>query len=160
MMSSCMLFAKDFDLENYSLNKKLIGSGSLEFLFFRVYDASLFATKKPFSFEQTFSLEMSYKMDISGQQIADSSAEEIAKLGFDNPSVLEAWHQEMLEIFVDVEEGDRLIGVRTDAFESIFYLNGQELGSIEDRDFSQWFFAIWLSENTSEPELRRGLLGL
>ena len=28
-----------------------------------------------------------------------------------------------------------------------------------DKDFGKWFFGIWLNKNTSEPKLRKDLIG-
>jgi len=42
---------------------------------------------------------------------------------------------------------------------SIFYFNNLKVGVIERAEFSQLFLAIWLSEKTSEPELKAELLG-
>jgi hypothetical protein len=42
---------------------------------------------------------------------------------------------------------------------SSFSLNGRALGTIEDPGFGQDFLAIWLSPETSRPELRLALIG-
>jgi hypothetical protein len=43
---------------------------------------------------------------------------------------------------------------------SFFYYNNELIGEIGQQEFSQLFLDIWLSENTSEPDLRRELLGV
>jgi hypothetical protein len=40
-----------------------------------------------------------------------------------------------------------------------FFRNGTPIGDIDDREFARAFFAIWLDPRTSEPELRKQLLG-
>ena len=42
----------------------------------------------------------------------------------------------------------------------IYYFDEQPIGIIQDKQFGDAFLAIWLSENTSEPGLRKQLLGL
>ena len=44
--------------------------------------------------------------------------------------------------------------------QSVFYLNNEYLGQINNMTFGMLFLNIWLSESTSEPELRQQLLGL
>ena len=44
--------------------------------------------------------------------------------------------------------------------QTIFYEGDQELGRINDPEFSRRFFSIWLSTKTSAPEIRLSLLGL
>ncbi|MEI8646244.1 chalcone isomerase family protein [Pseudoalteromonas sp. Hal040] len=40
-----------------------------------------------------------------------------------------------------------------------FYFNDKELGQIDDKRFADNFLAIWLSADTSEPSLRKQLIG-
>ena len=65
----------------------------------------------------------------------------------------------MTDIFPDVSEGDVITGIATKENKSLFYLNGTLIGTVDDKAFTNQFFAIWLSEKTSEPELRQALLG-
>ena len=59
-----------------------------------------------------------------------------------------------------MREGDSLtLWVNTQG-DSHFYFGDKKLGQIQDETFGEAFLAIWLSERTSEPELRQGLLGL
>jgi hypothetical protein len=39
-------------------------------------------------------------------------------------------------------------------------LNDKPIGNIDDAEFARAFFAIWLDPKTSEPSLRKQLLGL
>ena len=65
----------------------------------------------------------------------------------------------MRALFPDVHKGDTLTGVYTRKGTTIFYKNGKKLETINDPEFGRAFFGIWLSENTSEPDLRKQLLG-
>ena len=70
----------------------------------------------------------------------------------------------MQTIWPDINEGDELIIYVNKAGQSIFYsdisdVSTQELGVIKDEEFGPAFLDIWLSEKTSEPELRVKLLG-
>jgi hypothetical protein len=40
-----------------------------------------------------------------------------------------------------------------------FYHQGRITGSIDDAEFAETFFAIWLDPRTREPSLRKALLG-
>ena len=40
-----------------------------------------------------------------------------------------------------------------------FFHNGKRLGTIEDGDFGQRFVDIWLSPDTSRPDIRLALIG-
>ena len=64
------------------------------------------------------------------------------------------------KIFPNVSENTSLVGVYTKEGTSIFYKDELEIGRVIDPEFGMAFFNIWLSEKTTEPELRRKLLGL
>ena len=57
-----------------------------------------------------------------------------------------------------VKAGDRITGVYQPATGAVFWRNGSLLGEVRDPVFARQFFGIWLSPQTSEPQLRRALL--
>lgn len=136
------------------------GSGRLTYLLWDVYDARLFVPQGKWSDEPPYALELRYLRDLDGGAIADRSAEEIRKQGFRDEVTLAAWHTQMRKLFPNVHQGSTLTGIYTAKGESLFYLSDQFIGKITDPSFGKHFFAIWLSEKTSEPQLRRRLLGL
>jgi hypothetical protein len=137
-----------------------VGQGRLTYLFWDLYDASLYAPEGRWETGSPFALQLMYLTDIEGSRIADRSVEEIRAQGFTDEVKLATWHAQMQEIFPDVYEGATLTGVYTGTGESIFYKDNEELGRIADPDFSKRFFGIWLNETTSAPDLRKQLLGL
>jgi hypothetical protein len=137
----------------------LVGKGDLTYMIWHVYDAALYAPKGRFDENKTFSLKLTYKRNIEGRKIADTSAEEMRKHGMGDEIKLAAWHGMMRDIFPDITPGDSLTGVYTEKGHTVFCMGGKEIGKITDRDFGRWFFGIWLDEKTSAPDLRRKLLG-
>ena len=104
-------------------------------------------------------MRLSYLRNLDGEKIADRSIEEMRAQGFNDEIKLAAWHTQIRRIFPDVNDGTTLSGVYTKNQETIFYKNGSEIGRIKDPEFGQAFFNIWLSTDTSEPDLRAQLLG-
>lgn len=137
-----------------------VGKGRLTYFLWDVYDATLTAPAGEWQSDQPFALTLHYLRALDGHDIADRSVEEMRKLGFDDEVKLAAWHSQMLDIFPDVAEGSELTGLYSPEAPTVFFKDNQEIGSIHDPEFGIWFFNIWLSENTSEPELRAQLLGL
>ena len=137
------------------------GSARLRVFGFNVYDATLWVEPgfSAATFEQhALVLELTYLRRLSGDAIAQRSLQEIARLGRINPGQSQRWLAAMLASFPDVRSGDRLTGLHRPASGAGFWLNGQPRPGIEDPEFSRLFFGIWLSQATSEPELRRALL--
>ena len=138
---------------------KIVGKARMSVFLWDVYDAVLYAPRGTWSKDKPFALKLNYLRRLNGKKIADRSAEEIRGQGFSNELKLATWHAQMRKIFPDVENGEAITGVFTDNGEALFYKDNNEIGRIADPEFSRAFFGIWLDEKTSEPALRRELLG-
>jgi hypothetical protein len=140
-------------------NAAKVGEGSLSFLLWDVYNASLYAPEAGYNVEGPFALRLEYLMQLNGVDIAAKSIEEIKKQGFKDYTKLNQWKQELNNLFPDVVNGTVLTGILTDKGTAVFYKNGEKLGEIKDTELSKRFFDIWLSEKTSAPHLRKQLIG-
>lgn len=137
----------------------LVGKGRLSYAVWDVYDAWLHAPDGKLKDGRPFALTLSYLRKIDGRKIADTSAEEMRRMGMKDEVRLALWHQKMRRIFPDVDKGISLTGVRLASGETVFCKNGEKIGKISDRDFGRYFFNIWLGEETKAPDLRRKLIG-
>jgi hypothetical protein len=147
-------------LQQYFEAPKLVGEARLKFVFWDVYDATLIAPQGNFSPETPFALQLKYLRDFAGEDIASRSIDEMRKLGMNDELKLAKWYQEMQSLFPNVKKGEVITGIVDAENKSYFYFNEKLLGDVEDKEFSKWFFNIWLSEDTSEPKMRKQLLGL
>lgn len=138
---------------------EIVGEGRFSYLFWDLYDASLHAPDGNWNNNKPYALKLRYLRNLDGHKIADRSAEEIRRQGFNDEAKLAAWHSQMKNIFPDVSKGTEIIGIHVPGEETRFYLGTSEIGLIKDPKFGKWFFGIWLSEKTSAPELRTSLLG-
>ncbi len=140
----------------------LAGSTRLRVWGFEVYDAQLWV-EPGFRANQydkhPLALSLSYLRALKGAAIAERSLKEIRGIGPVPEGQAAQWLRAMTQLFPDVQAGDRLTGLHQPGVGARFWLNGQPLGSIADGRFSAAFFGIWLAEATSEPTLRRELLG-
>ncbi|KAB0495748.1 chalcone isomerase family protein [Pseudomonas vancouverensis] len=140
---------------------QLIGSGEFRKFGFDVYSARLWSPSRPMVGDQPFALELIYQRSISREDLVQASVKEIKRLA--GPSVsaeqLAAWQAQMQESFVDVQAGTRLTGVYLPGQGARFFLGQQLLREVDDLQFAQAFFAIWLDPRTKDPELRAQLLG-
>jgi len=136
-----------------------VGTGRLSVLFWDVYDATLYAPHGAWKAVPPYALQIDYFRDIEGDDIAERSVDEMRKQGFSNEVKLAEWQTKMAKIFPDVKKGSQLTAVLTKHKSTDFFDGDRAIGSMNDPEFSARFFAIWLSDKTSEPELRRQLLG-
>jgi hypothetical protein len=142
-------------------NLEAKGGGEMTFMTLSVYNAYFYCVDRArcrWSPEQPFALQLVYHRSLVGAKIAERSVEEIAKLGFGTPDQRARWGTLMKEFFVDVVDGDRITGLNLPASGARFYYNGKMIGEIQDREFANAFFGIWLDPRTSEPALRKSLL--
>lgn len=145
----------------HSIDKaKVVGKARLSFMLWDVYDATLYAPEGVWQKDKPFVLSLHYLRDIKGRDIADRSVQEIRKQGYKDEIILAAWHSQMRNIFPDVRNGTVLSAVFTPGKDTRFYEADRLIGTIKGDLFAECFFGIWLSENTSEPLLRKKLLGL
>ena len=128
---------------------------------FEVYDAKLW-TRPGFAPTQyarhPFALELQYLRTLKGDAIAQRSLDEMKRQGPINASQGQAWLQAMQNLFPDVRKGDRITGVHKPDQRAELWLNDRLVGQVNDPQFAQLFFGIWLSPQTSAPDVRKALL--
>ena len=147
-------------LKNYMEEVVLVGSTRFSVVFWNVYDIALYAESTPYNASPPYALEIQYLRSISKEDLVTRSIELIEAQGFDDMSSLDTWQQQMLEVFPDVKKGTVLTGVYTSEGQSTLYMDGLYIGTIEDPEFGQYFFDIWLGEDTSQPRMREDLIGI
>ena len=129
---------------------------------FEVYDASLW-TPPGFNAAQTetqlLALELHYLRDFAAKDIAERSIKEMRRSGPLAAELESRWMTELLRVLPSVRQGDRLMGLHRPGEAAVFWHNGRPRGEVRDAEFARRFFGIWLSPQTSEPALRRALLG-
>lgn len=140
----------------------LQGQATMRYLGFEIYEARLW-TAPDFSpahyAAHPFALELRYARNLDGAAIAERSLAEMRRVGSFDEAKAKGWRELLGRALPDVKSGDRLTGVRAEGGTTRFYRNGQPTAVIEDAEFARLFFGIWLSPRTSEPALRRGLIG-
>ncbi len=161
LMVVCMLAGTPAwaTIKGYMPDVEKVGSARLTVFLWDVYDATLYAENGSWNADRPYALTLHYLRTIEGVDIADRSAEEMRKLGFSDEVKLAAWHAQMRDIFPNVVPGTELTGMYVPDEATYFYQGDTLIGTVRDPEFGNWFFGIWLSEKTPEPELRRQLLG-
>ncbi|MCA1324150.1 chalcone isomerase family protein [Herbaspirillum sp. alder98] len=138
-----------------------LGSGQMTWLGLRIYQATLWATQPAPDFTQPFALQLTYRMSISRERLANTSMDEIRRLSGSPiaPETLLRWQAALEKTLVDVARDDQLIGVYLPGRGLQFYDADKLLGEIDDPALARAFFDIWLSPGTRDPALRKRLLG-
>lgn len=141
---------------------RLQGSATMRWFGLHIYDVALWSPK-PVTAEDLadpLALTLRYARSLKGRAIAERSIEEMRRIGPFSDAQATQWLDAMARLFPDVGAADRLTGLHRPGQGARFFFNGQLRGDLADAQFSRLFFGIWLSSRTSEPGLRRQLLGL
>ena len=135
------------------------GGGSFRYFGLLIYEAKLWTSGVHLDEATPFALGIRYARNIKGAKLAEESVNQWQKMGYGSEEKYAAWGAHMQRVFPDVKPGDELVGVNLPGRGVLFYFNGAPSGEIGDVGFARAFFAIWLDARTSEPALRRALIG-
>lgn len=137
----------------------LVGESTLKVAVWDIYHASLYAPEARYQPARPFALKLLYLRDFSKKNLIKETRKQLEELDLVNHRNAEQWFEKLDTLWVDVSKGDA-ITLLSDAQEHAhFYFNDRYLGSIADAEFARRFSAIWLSERSSRPEMRRQLIG-
>lgn len=139
---------------------RTVGAARMQVLFWKVYDAKLLAPRGEYRSDEPFALSLTYLRKLDGDKIAARSIEEMRRQGLDDEEKLGRWYDLLSGIIPDVNATDEIVGLAAEDGSTRFFLHGEPIGRVEEPGFTDAFFAIWLGEQTSEPELRSQLLGV
>lgn len=141
---------------------RLQGEARMRWFGLTLYDIRLWADTplRPDWWEQDLGLELIYARALRGRDIAQRSLDEMRRQGPIAEARAARWLDWMQDSFPDVAPGDRLAGRLRPGRGAAFSHNERPRAEIDDPEFARLFFGIWLSPRTSEPALRRQLLGL
>jgi hypothetical protein len=138
---------------------ELVGQARLQVLFWKVFDAQLYSPAGAWQGRPPYALALTYLRNLRGERIAERSVREIREQGFMDELTLARWYELLRSVIPDVGADDEIIGVAEASGATQFYFNGQPLGRIDEPAFTERFFAIWLGERSSQPDMRVALLG-
>lgn len=138
---------------------ELVGQARMQVMLWKVYDARLYSPSGTWLGTPPYALALTYLRNLKGERIAERSVREIREQGFTDELTLARWYELLVNVIPDVGENDEIIGIADAAGATQFWLNGAPIGKIAEPDFTERFFAIWLGERTSVPDMRQALLG-
>jgi hypothetical protein len=137
---------------------KQVGKTRFSVLFWDVYDSELFTTSGKYDESLPILFEITYLRDIESKELIDNTVDQWQHLEY-KKAEYQPFVEPLRKLWPDITEGDKLT-LLVEENRSVFYFNDQEQGAIDNLQFGPMFIAIWLSPDTSEPKLRRALLGI
>ena len=139
---------------------KEVGSATFTFLFWDVYRSSLYTTSGAYPLKnnhQVLVLNIEYLRDIEKSELIEQTIAQWQHIGLKEQE-FSHFVVQLEEIWPNITAGDSL-ALLIDDETNHFYLNNQPIGVIQNNNFGQIFIDIWLSKKTSQPKLRKQLIG-
>lgn len=152
------VIAKPPELASHIKTEIPYGAATLRKIGFRVYDATLWTDLPTWSMQKKFALTLVYGINITGESLAERSITEINRTGKLDPAVEKSLLAELSALFPNVKSGDRITALYLPTKGTVFFHNGKKIGTLADGNSSKRFLGIWLSPETSEPQMRQKLL--
>lgn len=164
-----------------TLSLKKVGSAKFSVLFWDIYQSKLFTSSGRFpneDKEHVVLFEIEYLRDIAKTDLIDKTIEQWQHIGLQEKDY-QHYVAQLEAIWPDIVAGDKLSLLIGDN-KSSFFFNQQKIGTIIEQSspntyqetsenmsmtgasntaFGKTFIDIWLSEKTSQPNLRQQLLG-
>ena len=138
---------------------KEVGKAKLEVFIFDVYYSTLYSANGKYSEDNyPMALDIEYLRNIKAKDLVDTTQEEWQKLGFEESRIAN-WIPLIERVWPDIKKGDKLLFRVENDGASEFYFNSESLKKIDDISFGKAFLAIWLSEKSSYPKVRKKLIG-
>lgn len=153
----CMALVPGLSLAQQSWNP--VGSSDMRWTFFKLYNITLLTDDgnyRPQQYPQA--LEIRYYRDIDKEDLVNATGDQWENLGIPKEK-RNRWLPELSSLWPDVKKNDELRFEVDASGRNRFFYNGELIGSVDSPEFSQAFLAIWLSPDTSRPDLREKLIG-
>jgi hypothetical protein len=142
-----------------------VGNAKFSVFFWDIYQSKLFTPTGNYyvanntnnlAVERPLLFKIKYLRDISQKDLIERTIEQWKHLNF-NQKNYSSYVPQLKTIWPNIEAGDSLALLISNN-KSDFYFNNHFIGSIPEENFGKLFLAIWLSPNTSQPELRKKLI--
>lgn len=126
-----------------------------------IYDAQLRTPSGHYDSSDPYAADMAlvidYRRNISKKRLLEATDRQWQHLQV-TPYNRTRWIRQLGLLWPAVHKGDRLVFMLTRSGGE-FYFGNQLLGRVNDPALARSFLAIWLSNDTSYPKLRRQLIG-
>jgi hypothetical protein len=151
--------AKPAEITNAIKASAPYGIGTMRVLLMSAYDAALWTDAAHWSMQSPFAISMTYHFACDASDIVDRAVDEMSHANPNLSAATLAHYRSLIAgLFPGVKSGDEMTALSTPDGTVKFFHDGQQTGQVRDASFAQAFFGIWLSPDTSEPDLRASLL--
>ena len=146
-------------VDDFVPNAQLVGEAQFKVVFFKIYDAALFAPEGEFSRSAPFALRIKYLVDADKERIVKQSIDEMERQKAAKPDRLAKWKTLMEDSFTDIKENDLAYMVQNEDRTLTLWTNDEEPVTITDKGFARAFLNIWVGRKVRDKDFQRKLFG-
>ena len=152
-----------FDAETRKIIKKhlsdykVVGKANYSFLIWNIYDATLVTKSGKFN-DDEFVLVLKYNKVIKKERLVDETINEFKKQKEFKEEYLNNLRQIFNKTFKKTKINSVFVGIKINK-QAYLYFEGEEVFKTNDKKFINYFFNIWLREDSQNPSFTKKLLG-
>ena len=137
-----------------------VGIARFKVVFFKIYDAELFAPDGRFERAGPYALRLTYLVKGKKDRIIAQTVKEMKRQKAASTAQIERWTPLMERYFIDMDKGTSADFIHTADGRLVLTAEGRVLGEIADRDFITALMDIWLGPKVRDKSFQRELMGL
>ena len=146
-------------MRDYVPDASLVGQARFQVLFFKIYDAQLFAPKGQYDPNAPYALRLTYLINGKKDRIIKQTVKEMKRQRAASDSMIESWLPLMEEAFIDMPKGSSADFIHAGDDRLVLATDGRVIAEITDRRFIRALMDIWLGPKVRDTEFQLALLG-
>jgi hypothetical protein len=137
----------------------LVGTARFQVLFFKIYDAALFAPQGVYDRGAPYALRLTYLINGRKDRIIKQTVKEMKRQRAASDSMIESWLPLMEAAFIDMPKGSSADFIHAADDRLVLATDGRVIAEITDRRFIRALMDIWLGPKVRDADFQLALLG-
>ena len=137
---------------------KLVGAARFKVLFFKIYDAELFAPDAIYTLDQPYALRLTYLINAKKDRIVSQTVKEMKRQKAADSATIQSWIPAMEKAFISMDSGSFADFIHTPDGRLTLLGNGEPISVIADPELSRAIMNIWLGPNIRSQDFQNKLL--
>ncbi|MDA9930823.1 chalcone isomerase family protein [Alphaproteobacteria bacterium] len=150
---------KSPSIETLVPNVALVGEARFKVLFFKIYDAELFAPDGIYSPDKPYALRLTYLINAKEDRIVSQTVKEMKRQKAADTATIESWIPAMEKAFISMDKGSFADFIHTPDGRLTLLGNGEPVSVIDDPALSRAIMDIWLGPDIRDRDFQNALLG-
>ena len=137
----------------------LVGEARFKVMFFKIYDAALFAPGGSYAAGAPYALRLTYLINGKKDRIVDQTVKEMRRMKVASKTQIDDWIPVMEEAFISMPKGSFADFIHTADGRLTLAAEGKIISVIEDTGLAQAIMDIWLGPKVRDRQFQDKLMG-